>query len=137
MGTKFTPGPWRRSDEPGIEAVNSYTDQSGLRVEDIRIYSGPGIGEIVALTGPILSLSGYKVDIDQPWRGGMKDQSRGDTPRKCHAREMEQMRANAALIAAAPDLYAALERALHWHPNDTASDLVAVAEAALAKARGE
>jgi hypothetical protein len=46
-------------------------------------------------------------------------------------------RANAALIAAAPDLYAALERVLHWQPNDSASDLVAVAEAALSRARGE
>jgi len=45
--------------------------------------------------------------------------------------------ANAHLIAAAPDLYAALERVLRWQPNDSASDLVAVAEAALSRARGE
>jgi hypothetical protein len=51
-----------------------------------------------------------------------------------------QGEANAALIAAAPDLYAALELAiplLMTHPNDVGIRRYDVARAALAKARGE
>lgn len=44
--------------------------------------------------------------------------------------------ANAHLIAAAPDLYAALEHMIRWHDQLSPAD-IAKAEAALAKARGE
>ena len=56
----------------------------------------------------------------------------------CGSRSDLDAQANARLIAAAPDLLAALEYIMAWTPNDwnaeTARDM---ARAAIAKARGE
>lgn len=58
-------------------------------------------------------------------------------------RDQENQMANAHLIAAAPDLYAALEAVEEWwltdmmHKMDGAPACIFMARAALAKARGE
>lgn len=50
---------------------------------------------------------------------------------------MGQARINARLIAAAPELLAALERLLIWRQKTTPFDLLEQVEAVIAKARGE
>lgn len=52
---------------------------------------------------------------------------------------LEQMRANAALIAAAPDLYAACELVIkaYGHLDELTNPHVQACRAALSKARGE
>jgi hypothetical protein len=54
-------------------------------------------------------------------------------PRKNH----EEQTANVLIIAAAPDLLAALRLALPWLENRSNDEMVAVARAALAKAEGK
>lgn len=54
-----------------------------------------------------------------------------------HCESPEEMRANAHIIAAAPDLLAVSEEVLATATVETPPRLVAMAEAALAKARAE
>jgi|GEM_PF-4465087 len=114
----WTPGPWAVTEE-----------NHRLYVSPVRSFDG----EIRACSYPRLA------DFHEPKSGA----GRGMSPR-WHGFDAET-RANAALIAAAPELYAALVAARDmlaatWYDNGETlggPDLLACLDAALAKARGE
>ena len=109
--TKFTPRPWK---------ATSFTLHTGEQV--MRIVPTDAYGIINRNPGPICEVFSQKVGIPD-----------------------EACIANSKLIAAAPELYAALEKAVNdygrtggpWNVPDEPGTWLAIAQAALAKARGE
>jgi len=97
----------------------------GPWVLNIRASMGGATGEIVAEIEPPNSARDYRGDITR-------------LQSCCHIGGIghEELTANAKLIAAAPDLYAALEMAQLWLSVDGRFDMQGI-NAALAKARGE
>lgn len=114
--TKFTPGPW--------QAVEHYSDS-------VSVVDSRGFEIVEADDSPILLGYSEKFDI-RHW---------GELPGRSYLElDAEEQAANARLIAAAPDLYAALELAVRYLPDtggDGASFAHGEAVDALAKARGE
>lgn len=54
-----------------------------------------------------------------------------------HGEDADNEQANARLIAAAPDLYWALERVAHWNGKGDPTDLIRQARNAIAKAEAQ
>ena len=93
------------------------------------------------LPGPweLMDIGDYG-DFDGYSRVLMSEPLSGDNPVRIaaiHTHGDDVSEANASLIAAAPDLYEALRDMCSTGGLDDGTDIIAKAEAALAKARGE
>lgn len=115
MSTKFTPGPWAID---WYECVASSSDAKELKHEGVK--TGDVFWRMPKSIGPITAEHSH-------WGGLMLDVEAAD----------------AHLVAAAPDLYEALERTLSWLAGYQGGACLRPdgpydqARAALAKARGE
>lgn len=118
--TKFTPGPWE------VTAVSLNTGNISVGRRDLRI--------VIAEVTNAASFGDMLLGAMQ--RGGGRLE-----PDDCHTQH-----ANARLIAAAPDLYAALEEFVNWpmtskpldgQDHSPAAQMYRMAVRALSKARGE
>jgi len=130
--SKHTPGPWKVSKE----------ETSGKRLVYIRIASMPGD----------VGTTGVYGHYEDGTTAGSAYVDRFGTKRYKPVISEEEARANAHLIAAAPEMLEALEKAIPWlrdHVAMTCSDMrgldgdvrdrvaLDLAEAAIRKAKGE
>lgn len=132
MKTMFTPGPWVARLYSGDAATRASMEEAGI--PQVRMLMNDGAMSVASEDACSETPRICLVDCKTPHKRGQGYLT------ECATRD-----ANAHLIAAAPDLYAALERLLEQYSNVRSAEQypqgdsgsMKEARAALAKARGE